>query len=181
MHKLDPIPGSPTVSAGNPIDDLFRAMTLQAQGPQPADASSQYGGSQKENIPPPKAQATRAVPQGPIEGVNFGTTARIPSNETTQSSQSGTGTHSSSRTTISVPMAPALPSKADKSINWRDREREQETVLPSLVVTSPSKSNIPLQVVGSPVKEEVMTIDSLFEKFSNKIVVRGCSPRARSC
>ena len=120
------------------------------------------------------AKVLRNIPTGPIEGVNFGTTNRIPSDETTQSTQSGSGVRSSIGA-HSLPVTPAPPSKADKSGNWRERmgEFEGETQgPPAVVITSPNKSTVPFIPVGSPplpANDNVMTIDALFERFNTNV------------
>ncbi|ORX40603.1 hypothetical protein BD324DRAFT_647526 [Kockovaella imperatae] len=158
--RLEPIPGSPSketpgsASASTPVTKSG------------ADAN-------KENIPPPKTGSQsiqRTSPLGPVEGTNFGNTQRIPSNETTQSHQSGGsgGTHSTSRTSMSVPVTPGQIGKADRSDNWRDRVPELEPLGPSIVVTTPNKSQTPVHALESSSTQGVMTIDSLFERYSGK-------------
>ena len=161
------------LSASDPFDGLFdQALVSAAKQSDSTEVETTPGGPAAEHGFTPSYADLKAIWAAATEHYSRKAAAAsdesMPSEASKEASFGSVGSKDVSfppgtySTPVRIPALSVVSSKADKSANWRDKGMATTTPggreIPAIAVTSPSAAD------GN---SSTMTIDSLFQKFSN--------------
>jgi len=175
-------PAAPsTDEAMDPFRGLFEDAVVALRKVEDVD-SQQSSGKVGDTIKPPTAKGSyygdlsllSSVRHTPYSSFAIGQVAIGSACKRSASDETNMSTPAKQTATIRTPN---LSGKADKVSNWRDRSVSTPTRVahddaPAVIVTTPGQSTVPLPdttPASAPARagSEIMTIDSLFEKFGH--------------